>query len=332
MTSTRSPIGRAAPVLAAAVAVAFALAGCSGGAQRDSASTASGRGEKAVAPAAQQPDAGAQPGGANYATDAKNPAKDPLTPVTANRSIIHTGTITMRVEHPDQAAGEVSVLAIGANGFVAADQRSNDGSRSEARVVVRVPADKFDSTLDSISHIRGGNQEGRSVDTQDVTEQMVDLDVRIANGQASVDRVRALMARAQTIAEIVSLESELARREGDLESLKARKAKLDDTTALSTITAVLLGPDAKAAPTKSKIGFVAGLVAGWRAFVGSMQILLTLLGALLPWLLAIGLLLAAFLAVRRRSRRPREPKITVPLAPAQTAPAHTADEGAPGPS
>lgn len=312
MTSTRSRIGRAAPVLTAAVAVAFALAGCGGGAQRDSASTSGGAGEKAVAPAAQKPGAAAQNQG--VVADG-NVAKDPLTPATTRRSIIHTATITMRVAHPDQAAGEVTILAAGVNGFVSGDQRSNNGSRSEARVVIRVPADKFNSTLDAIAEIKG-ERESRSVNTQDVTEQMVDLDVRIANGQASVDRIRALMARAQTIAEIVSLESELARREGDLESLKARKAKLDDTTALSTITAVLLGPDAKAAPPKSSIGFVAGLIAGWRAFVVSMQIMLTLLGALLPWLVIVGVLLTAILAARRRARRRRERTVNPAPAPA----------------
>ena len=59
-------------------------------------------------------------------------------------------------------------------------------------------------------------------------EQRFDLDARITSAQASVDRVRALMTKAQNLGEVVSLESELSRREGDLESLKAQKRKLDD--------------------------------------------------------------------------------------------------------
>ncbi|MCW2640850.1 MAG: hypothetical protein JWP76_3156 [Dactylosporangium sp.] len=154
---------------------------------------------------------------------------------------------------------------------------------------------------------RDGKDESRQLSTQDVTDQVTDLDARIATGQASVDRVRELLAKAQNIGEIVSLESELSRREADLESLKSRKRKLDDLTTLSTVTAVLLGPQAAgtATPDKHETGFLAGLKAGWHAFTASMQVLLTVLGALLPWLVGLGLPASAVLWTLRRVRRPR---------------------------
>jgi hypothetical protein len=104
---------------------------------------------------------------------------------------------------------------------------------------------------------RDAHDESRELSTDDVTDQVADLDARISTGQASVDRVRDLLAKAQNIGEIVSLESDLSRREADLESLKSRKHKLDDQTTLSTITAVLwvprrirrARPEAQPAPT-----------------------------------------------------------------------------------
>ena len=112
------------------------------------------------------------------------------------------------------------------------------------------------------------------------------------------------MARAQNLSDVVSIESELSRREGDLESLQGQKRMLDDQTALSTITVVLLSPQATvpSKPTRPQKGFLAGLKAGWRAFTGSLSVLLTVVGALLPWLLLVGVPAAAVLVYLRRRR------------------------------
>ena len=64
-----------------------------------------------------------------------------------------------------------------------------------------------------------GDEQTRSVQTQDVTESLVDVESRLVTQQASVDRVRALLAKANTIGEVVSIESELTKREADLDSL-----------------------------------------------------------------------------------------------------------------
>ena len=60
---------------------------------------------------------------------------------------------------------------------------------------------------------------------QDVTDQLVDLDVRIANARQSVTNVRGFMDRdARTSTELVTLEAELTRRQTELEQLEAAAA------------------------------------------------------------------------------------------------------------
>ena len=76
-------------------------------------------------------------------------------------------------------------------------------------------------------------------DRADVTETLVDLAARIATQQASLARVRELLARATTIGEIVSLENELTNRQAELDSLMQRREKLSGLVALATITVVL---------------------------------------------------------------------------------------------
>ena len=91
-----------------------------------------------------------------------------------------------------------------------------------------------------------GKEEQRGINTEDVTEQTVDLDARIATQQARVDSGRKLLAQAKSLNDLVMLEREVATRESDLASLQAKKRRLADLTALSTITVVLLDPQAAA--------------------------------------------------------------------------------------
>jgi hypothetical protein len=142
------------------------------------------------------------------------------------------------------------------------------------------------------------------------------------------------------------LENEVASRESDLASLQAKKRRLADLTALSTITVVLLDPDADlAAGDDGPPGFLAGLQGGWNALLASLAVLVTVLGAVLPWLLAFGLpIWGIFWLVRRVTRRRpalvqpaaayatgNPPPATVPPRP-QPAPQSSAEAGRPQPN
>ena len=296
LTFRGRPAARASlSMITLALAVAAALAGCSAAGSSSSTAPGSAAGDKA--PRAAVGGAAAQAGAGTG--NAQKPEQLPQT----QRSIVYTGSITVRVDNVNDAANQLVALAAGTGGFVGADQRSVDANRSTATVTLRIPADKFSKALDDISHVTGGHEQSRQVSTQDVTADVVDVAARIEAQQASVDRVRALLAKAQTIAEITSVESELSRRESDLDSLKAKQRALTDTTALSTITVSLLGPDAPVpAPKRSQTGFLAGLAGGWHAFTASVRVVLTILGALLPFLIAFGVPAAAVLWWLRRRR------------------------------
>lgn len=304
MTGARS-WRRAAGALAVGLLAALVAAGCGSGSD-DAASTS---GAPQAAEAQQDPGAGADqkaPGEANQA-GGNTPARAPDKLPPDERSIIYTGTITVRADDVNTAADSAVSAARTAGGLVGGDNRSVTGTRAEARVTLRVPADKFTVVVNELAKL--GTELSREIKTEDVTEQVVDVTSRIATAQASVDRVRALLARATTLGEIVSLESEVAKREAELESLKARLNKLTSLAAMSTITAVFV----KDTPVKGEpadedaSGFVAGLKGGWESFTDSLQVLLTVLGALLPWFVALGLPALLVVAFLRRTAARRTP-------------------------
>jgi hypothetical protein len=310
-------------LIIAGLALSAGTAACSAGSSGSARSASAGDVAKQAAPAQ-----GAGSGGnANSKVEvggnaqAVVPAGKPDSPSTLARDIIYTGSITVRVNDVDAAASQLEGLAAGAGGFVGGDTRDMNAGRSTATLVLRIPAEKFGGILDAIGTQLGGAEVSRKVSTEDVTEKAIDLDARIASQQASVDRVRALLAKAQSLTDITTIESQLTQREADLESMQAQKRNLDELTALSTVTVSLLGPEAVVAKPKPKpaTGFWPGLTHGWHAFLGALQVLLLVVGAVLPFAVVIGAGAFAVLWLRRRRRSagravPPEPAPDTPAA------------------
>lgn len=322
---------RSALLAATALAAALVLTGCGAGdsGSKDTAGTAAdgpaaangggadkdgllGKPEAAGAGAPQEDRAGAPQEGGATAPDLR----------IDQRAIIYTGSMRVQVDDVDAAAREVTALVTRSGGFVGGDQRRSAGADAVAELQLRVPAAKFTGVVDEIAE--RGSQLSREISTEDATEAIVDLDARITSQRARVESARRLLARASSITDLVSLENELGRREADLASLEAKKRRLADLTALSTITVTLVGPAAKATEEKAETGFLVGLKGGWKAFVASLTVLLTVLGALLPWLLAIGVPAAVLLLVLRRRK-----KTSIPTAPVSAPPPVPAARSAP---
>lgn len=286
--------------------VVLLVSGCGGSADEasnGSAGDSAAVGQDSAAGGAAPEKNAAVPGPADAPANRDPAAGSPADLRVGERAIIYTGSITVRVDDVDAAAARATSIVAGSGGFVGGDRRSSDADDAEASLELRVPANRFGAVVDELAGL--GRPERREINTEDVTEQTLDLDARIATQQARVDSGRRLLAQAKSLSDLVMLEGELAKREADLASLEAKKRRLADLTALSTITVVLLGPNARPSDDEPQTGFLAGLRAGWSAFVASVRVLLTVLGALLPWLIALGLpVFAVVWLVRRLRRRP----------------------------
>lgn len=307
--------------LAATVLITGLLVGCGGAGEP--------AGDRGGAPPAGardgqgRPEQGPTEPGGKHDQD-RGSAQAPQRIPTPERSIVYIGQLTVRADDVADAAAEATRLTTTAGGFVAGDNRRGDGNQGSATLVLRVPGARFQDTVTALAEL--GKELDRTLTVDDVTEAVVDLDTRIASQQASVDRVRALLARADRIESIVTIERELATREAELASLQAHKRTLASQVAYSTITLKLVAPKAAVAKRKdAELGFVVGLRNGWRAFTDTVVVLLTVLGALLPFLLALAVPAAlVWLGLRYRGRR---------AGPAATAPtsgsAHGASAGPP---
>lgn len=89
---------------------------------------------------------------------------------------------------------------------------------------MRVPVERYAAVINKILTL--GELTSRTESSQDVTADVVDVNSRVKTMTASVARIRTLLSKATRIGDVIAIESELAVREADLESLEQQQASL----------------------------------------------------------------------------------------------------------
>ncbi|MEV7091946.1 DUF4349 domain-containing protein [Amycolatopsis sp. NPDC051045] len=253
--------------------VAFVLAGCSA-AQDGASSTADSAGSGPLPAAPQQGNGKATPNKGQQVTPPQAGATD--------RKLSRSARLELTAPKVTDVVAQARGIAQGAGGYTGQESTGEE----LATLSLAVPADKLDGVLDQLSHL-GSSLVKRELNTQDVTEQVVDVEARLATQRASVERIRALLARATSVSEIASVESELTSRESTLESLEQQRNSLAGSVAMATVAMTIRGVAAPPPPSEDHSGFLGGLAGGWHAFLVFGGGLLTVLGAIAPFLLFI---------------------------------------------
>jgi hypothetical protein len=186
------------------------------------------------------------------------------------RIIIRTADMSIVVVDTEQAMDNISQMVSENGGWVVSSsvyqyaENAKTGSMS-----VRIPSDGFESFLNAIS---GLAVEVTRVSTsgEDVTEEYVDLTSRLANLEATADRVRNFLDETKTVEEALQVNSELSRLEGEIEVIKGRMKYLEQSSAYSMIS-IDLTPDVLSQPLE---------VGGWQPQGAARSALETLVATL----------------------------------------------------
>jgi hypothetical protein len=253
---------------AALVAVLVLVAGCSG---------AGGGGD--AAPAPQSSDL-ARSGGAATVTGAEDAAKaedggggngaDATVQRIEERKLVRTASVRLRVRDYDRARERLANAASRRGGFVGdASSRlhiTDSGNYTTGRVVFRVPSEEFDAFLGDVNGTGTVLQSEQR--TEDVTDQLVDINARLRNLRAERDRLRELYQQANDTEAILKVERRLSEVQTQIERLEARKESLNRRVALSTVTVELVEPRPDPVPGAGEQWYDTPLT---EAFLSSVQ-------------------------------------------------------------
>lgn len=212
----------------------------------------------------------------------------------SQRQIITTGWVTVHVDDVEEAAAAVIELVESVDGFVAEEETSL-GDEPFATFTLRLPPGDLRAVLSDLGEL--GEISNQQIATDDVTAAVVDLDSRERTLAASVERLREFLDDADTVTDIAQLESELVRREADLESIRGQLRSLENQVARSTLTVVLTAD----APPDDDPTFVDAVKGGWDALAATGNALALAFGAIVVWLPVLAVVVGAGWLVRRRN-------------------------------
>jgi hypothetical protein len=270
------------------VLAASALGACSGTA---------GQSSKASGPA--QADSGA-----GSATLAAELAKGPEAGTQAeDRQVVYKGSLTVRVPNAEKAADQAEGFADDADGYLAKQDSQLEGDR-EVAITLRVPADEFDDVMAKVAKL--GTVQVRKVDSEDVTDQVVDLKGRLENARASTERLRALLQKAENVQNIAALEDRLTQREGEIEQISGQLEVIENDVRYATVSVTFTEKD-EPAVSDDLPGPLQALKAGGVAFVTVVLGLLAALAFALPFLVVAGLGWFGYRRWRRSHPKPDRP-------------------------
>jgi hypothetical protein len=230
----------------------------------------------------------------------------------ASQQIIYTAQLTVRAHSVSAAVAHATSIVNAAGGYVSGENASTDPNhpdRATATITLKIPVGAYGTTLSQLSGLLG-TQLSLQQQAQDVTEQVADVNSRVASDVAAIAQLRALLRHAGTVADLLSVQNQINSQESDLEALQAQQSALNHETAYATVTVTVLGPKVAPKAVKPKApkpppGFTKGISGGWHAFRTSVSWFLAIIGAVAPFAAVLAVLGGLAYWLRRRLARRR---------------------------
>src|SRR5262245_17998012 len=208
------------------------------------------------------------------------------------RKVIQNAEMTIETDKPDEGQQKIGVIAEKHGGFVVISESKHNEAASQnvastvVNVVVRVPAQKFQATLDEIRAV-GGRILHEKSSGQDVTEEYIDLEARIRTKKALEAQFLEIMKQARKISDAMEVQTQLAEVRTEIERLEGRRRFLENQSALSTVNITLHTPTpVVAAATRGffydlKAAFGNGVEIGSGIFLGIVQFVIVMIPVML---------------------------------------------------
>jgi hypothetical protein len=225
--------------------------------------------------------------------------------LSAERKIIYTAMVALVVKDFSVADRRIQSLTQEFGGFIAEFREDRTyGDRLAGRWVIRTPVKRFNEFLAEIVEL--GVPETRQIDAQDVTEEFVDLEARLANKRKLEERILDLLEnQTGEIKDVIAVETELARVREEIERMEGRLRYLKDQVELTTIT-ITAREDVDYVPPQAPT-FTGKVHNTWTQSLAALQQaaegLALFVVAVTPWVAVLAILLTPFFVWLTRRRK-----------------------------
>lgn len=235
-----------------------------------------------------------------------------------SRKLIRTVELSLETKEFDQMLGLVEDKVAELGGYVENLQTYN-GSRYSNReperssnLTVRIPKDKLDVFLNSVSE--AGNVVRRSENVEDVTLAYVDMESRRNTLKTEQERLLKFLETAETLEDIITLEERLSEVRYQLESMESQLRTYDNKVDFATVhmniqeVKELTPVEKEGVGTRLTKGFMESLKNVGNGFVEFFIWVVVHLPYLAVWALIITAIVMIIKLIKRRNRRKKASK------------------------
>lgn len=249
-----------------------------------------------------------------------------------NAKLIYTAELDLETTEFDSAVQQLQALTTEIGGYIQQSNVNNYGTYRSAYYTVRVPAETYRDFCDRAGELCQVDSFSESV--QDISNTYYDTETRLETEKTKLARLKELLAQAEDMEDIITLQSAISDSELTIEELTGTLRNYDSLVGYSTVNLYLNEVAQLSGTEKPAIGFGAQLAAalktGWtQGIAGLRSFVLGLAANWVGWL--IFLIIAAVVVLlivrgcRRRKRRkaakaePDAPS-AIPVPPAEDGP------------
>lgn len=137
--------------------------------------------------------------------------------------------IQITVDNLVNTSNEIETMAKNMGGYI----ENSEVNDYDCYSTVRIPYNNFDSFISLIE--KKYEIKDKRIDSTDITEQYVDNDARLKNMKAQEAQMLEVYKKANTVEDILKVQSQLTEIRGNIESLEAKKKLWDRQVQYTTI-------------------------------------------------------------------------------------------------
>ena len=225
--------------------------------------------------------------------------------VLENQKIIYTGDINLETTAFDETVKALAALAEVKGGYLESSTVGG-GSRGYrwADYTVRVPSAQFQSFLDQAGEL--AHVTWRNTNLENITETYYDTAGRLKTQQIKLERLQALLAKATSMGDIITIESAISETEWDIENLSGTLRHYDALVDYATIDVELnevyklSGQDEAVTTFGGRLG--QSFTNGLRAVGTFLEDLAVLIAYSWVWLVALAVVIVLLVRLVRYKR------------------------------
>ncbi|WP_348824925.1 DUF4349 domain-containing protein [Flavobacterium aestuarii] len=151
------------------------------------------------------------------------------------KKIIRTGNLRFQTDNLETTYEQIKNAVKKGKAFIQNDSQGKEYASIYRRITVRIPSDNFDSFIKDISN--GVDYfDNKEINSQDVTEEYIDIDARLKAKKKLENRYLELLAKANKMSEMLAIEAQLSAIREEIEAKEGQLRYMQSQVSLSTVT------------------------------------------------------------------------------------------------